>query len=68
MESTIDQDQLYFAHHFSVILAGGRQTGKTYFTKTLLERNRDLTFVIVWFYGASPEQVFSIVIRKREGI
>ena len=63
MEPTIDQDQLHFAHPFSMILAGGRRTGKTYFTKTLLERNRDLISVpldtIVWFYGASQEQVFS---------
>ena len=71
MEPTIDQDQLHFAHPFSMILAGGRRTGKTYFTKTLLERNRDLISVpldtIVWFYGASQEQVFSELAETIQG-
>ena len=51
---TIDQDQLRFKQPFTMTLAGGRRTGKTYFTKTLLERNRDLLSspaleTIVWF-------------------
>ena len=37
----IKEDQLCYEQPFSVILAGGRQMGETYFTKTLLERNCD---------------------------
>ena len=54
-----------------MILAGGRRTGKTYFTKTLLERNRDFISVpldtIVWFYGVSQEQVFSELAETVQG-
>ena len=56
MESTIDQDQLRFAHPFSMILAGGRWTQKTHFTKILLERSDLISLpleTIVWYYRAS---------------
>ena len=63
----IDQDQLCFAQPFTMTLAGGRRTGKTYFTKTLLERNRHLLSsptleTIIWFYGASQQSIFDELI------
>ena len=63
MDSMIDQDQLCFAQPFTMTLAGGRRTGKTYFTKTLLERNRHLLSsptleTIIWFYGTSQQSIF----------
>ena len=63
MDSMIDQDQLCFAQPFTMTLAGGRRTGKTYFTKTLLERNRRLFSpppleTVIWFYGASQQSIF----------
>ena len=59
----IDQVQLCFAQPFTMTLAGGRRTGKTHFTKTLLERNRHLFSsppleTIIWFYGASQQSIF----------
>ena len=62
MGSMIDQDQLCFVQPFTMTLAGGRRTGKTYFTKTLLERNRHLLSsppleTIIWFYGASQQSI-----------
>ena len=46
-------------------LAGGRRTGKTIFTKTLLERNRHLLLsssqmleMIIWFHQASQQSIF----------
>ena len=67
MDSMIDQDQLCFAQSFTMTLAGGRRTGKTYFTKTLLERNRNLLSsptldTIIWFYGASQQNIFDELI------
>ena len=67
MDSMIDQDQLCFAQPFTMTLAGGRRTGKTYFTKTLLERNRHLLSsptldTIIWFYGASQQSIFDELI------
>ena len=63
----IDQDQLCFAQPFTMTLAGGRRTGKTYFTKTLLERNRHLLSsptleTIIWFYGTSQQSIFDELI------
>ena len=63
MES-ISREQLRFVHPFTMTLAGGRRTGKTHFTKTLLQRNLDLVSspplnMIVWFYGAQQHEVFS---------
>lgn len=60
---TINENQLKFVHPFTMILAGGRRTGKTHFTKTLLERNCELVSsppldAIVWFYGARQEEIF----------
>ena len=67
MDSMIDQDQLCFAQPFTMTLAGGRRTGKTYFTKTLLERNRHLLSsptleTIIWFYGTSQQSIFDELI------
>ena len=65
MDSTtvISEEQLKCDQPFSMILAGGRRTGKTHFTKTLLERNDELISsppldTIVWFYGARQDEVF----------
>ena len=61
MEQTYDEEQLRFAHLFSMQLAGNRRTGKTHFTKTLLLKNRELIApqldVIFWFYGAPQRDV-----------
>ena len=55
MEQTYDEEQLRFAHPFSMQLEGNRRTGKTHFTKTLLLKNRELIApqldVILWLYG-----------------
>ena len=68
MDSMIDQDQLCFAQPYTMTLAGGRRKGKTYFTKTLLERNRHLLSsptleTIIWFYGASQQSIFNELIE-----
>ena len=66
---TINQDQLRFVHPFSMTLAGGRRTGKTHFTQTLLKKNRELVSpppldTIVWFYGAEQPALFSELDEK----
>ena len=71
MESTVyREDQLRFNHPFTMILAGGRRTGKTFFTKKLLEHNRERISLppldtIVWFFGAPQQDVFNEVQQKK---
>ena len=75
MDSTvINEEQLKCEHPFTMILAEGRRTGKTHFTKTLLERNDELISsppldTIVWFYGARQDEIFDHlgdVLRAKE--
>ena len=73
MESNIyNEEQMRFVHPFTMTLAGGRRTGKTYFTKKLLKRNRDLVSAppldtIVWFYGAPRQDVFNEIRAATHG-
>ena len=57
-------------HPFSMVLAGGRRTGKTQFIKSvILDRERVIVPPIehvIWFYAAAQEDVFS-EIRKSMG-
>ena len=71
LDSTIDQEQLRFAQPFTMTLASGWRTGKTYFTKTLLERNCDLLSSpalkkIVCFYGALQQSIFDELIKTMQ--
>ena len=59
----VSEEQLKFVHPFTMMLAGGKRSGKTLFTKALLERNDELVSsppldTIVWFYGAWQDDVF----------
>ena len=59
----VGEEQLKFVHPFTLMLAGGKRTGKTLFTKALLERNDELISsppldTIVWFYGARQDDIF----------
>ena len=70
---TINQDQLRFVHPFSMTLAGGRRTGKTHFTQTLLKQNRELVSpppldTIVWFYGAEQPALFIELDEKMKSL
>ena len=67
-----NEDQLRFVQPFTMTLAGGRRTGKTFFTKKLLQHNRDLLSsppldTIVWFYGAPQQDVFKEVRETTHG-
>ena len=54
---TVNEHELPFKHPFSMILTGGRRSGKTYFTKTLLLRNeRFITPAIDWIFWFSPTE------------
>ena len=64
--TVVSEEQLKYVHPFSMMLAGGRRTGKTHFTKTLLERNDELISsppldTIVWFYGAHQDDTFDLL-------
>ena len=67
-----DEEQLRFIHPFTMTLAGGRRTGKTFFTKKLLKNNRELISsppldTIVWFYGTPQQDVFNEVRETTSG-
>ena len=68
MELIVGEDQLYFLHPFTMTLAGGRRTGKTHFTKSLLEHNRNfispLIETIIWFHGASQQHILNELVEK----
>lgn len=54
--NTLDADDVKFKHPFSMLISGGRRTGKTHFTKTLLLRNNEFITPkvdrIFWFYAS----------------
>ena len=58
-------------HPFSMVLAGGRRTGKTQFIKSvILDRERAIVPPIehvIWFYAAAQEDVFR-EIRESMGV
>ena len=57
-----DADDLKLKHPFSMIVDGGRRTGKTQFVKrVILNMNRIITPSIqhiIWFYATAQEEVF----------
>ena len=62
------EDQLHFLHPFTMTLAGGRRTGKTHFTKFLLEHNHNFISpridTIIWFHGASQQHMLNELVEK----
>ena len=62
MEHSFETDILKFQHPFSMILAGGRRTGKTQFTKKLLLQKDWLINLpiehIIWFHSTAQLDVF----------
>ena len=62
MEHSFETDILKFQHPFSMILAGGRRTGKTQFTKKLLlQKDWLINFPIehiIWFHSTAQLDVF----------
>ena len=68
MTSSFETNALKFQHPFSMILAGGRRTGKTQFTKKLLLQKDWLINVpiahILWFHTTAQPDVFSELTRE----
>ena len=68
MTSSFETNALKFQHPFSMILAGGRRTGKTQFTKKLLLQKHWLINVpiehIIWFHATAQPDVFSELMRE----
>ena len=62
MERSFETTILKLQHPFSMILAGGRRTGKTQFTKKLLLQKDWIINVpiehIIWFHSAAQPDVF----------
>ena len=58
-----DENDVKLKHPFSMVLAGGRRTGKTRLIKSVIvERERIITPPIehiIWFYASEQEDVFN---------
>ena len=64
----INKEELMLKHPFSMMVAGSRRTGKTFFTKKLLEKKSEfmkpeISFVF-WFSPSTQNEIFSELERK----
>ena len=59
---TIQAEQLKFKHPFSMLLTGARRTGKTHFTKTLLQKAAEFITphidLVFWFAPSRQNDLF----------
>ena len=60
--AVVDANEIKFKHPFTMKLSGNRRTGKTYFTKNLILKNKELITPeidsIIWFYDSPQDDVF----------
>ena len=63
VSNRLDASDVKLKHPFSMVLAGGRRTGKTQFIKSvILARERIISPPIdhvIWFYAAEQADIFS---------
>lgn len=65
----VDVEDLTFKHPFSMMLSGGRRSGKTFFTKTLLLRNKQfITPQVDWVFWFSPTEQNAVFDELRENL